>query len=86
LRSDYQTENLLNREIKKHVRKDKMTWRTDKLADLAHTKNVWKQIKFEKQTFSPRFYDLKDIRGNRVPISKKTDAMVEYLFKSNGDL
>ena len=42
-----------------------MTWRTDKLADLAHTKNVWKQIKFEKQTFSPRFYDLKDIRGNR---------------------
>ena len=63
-----------------------MTWRTDKLADLAHTKNVWKQIKFEKQTFSPRFYDLKDIRGNRVPISKKTDAMVEYLFKSNGGL
>jgi hypothetical protein len=58
-----------------------MTWRTDKLADLADTKNVWKQIRFEKQTFSPRFYDLKDIRGNRVPISKKTDAMVEYLFE-----
>ena len=82
VRTDYQTENLLNREIKKHAWKDKISWRTDKLADLTDTKNAWKQIRFEKQAFTPRFYDLKDIRGNRVPISKKADAMAEhYLFE-----
>ena len=29
----------------------------------------------------PRFYDLKDVQGNRVPISKKVDALAEYLFE-----
>ena len=81
MRHDYHIENLLNREIKKHARKDKMTWRTNKLADLTDIKMAWKLIRFEKQTFTPRFYDLKGIRGNRVPISKKADAMAEYLFE-----
>ena len=49
LRSDYHTENLLSREIKKIARKDEMTWRTDKLADLTDKKNVWKQIRFENK-------------------------------------
>ena len=53
LRRDYQTENLLNREIKKHARKDKMTWGTSKLADLTGTKTAWKQIRFEKQIITP---------------------------------
>ena len=29
----------------------------------------------------PKFYDIKDIRGNRVPLSKKADAIAEYLFE-----
>jgi hypothetical protein len=49
LRSDYQTENLLSREIKKLARKDQMTWRTDKLAALTDKKNAWKQIRFENK-------------------------------------
>ena len=63
-----------------------MTWRTDKLADLTDTKNAWKQIRFEKQAFTPRFYGLEDIRGNRVPISKKRMPWQSICLKSNGDL
>ena len=80
-RRDTQAEQVLNREIKKSAKRDKIQWRINKLEDLTDIKNSWKHIKYEKRDYMPKFYDIKDIRGNRVPLSKKADAIAEYLFE-----
>ena len=70
-RRDTQAEQVLNREIKKSAKRDKIQWRISKLEDLTDIKNSWKHIKYETREYTPKFYDIKDIRGNRVPLSKK---------------
>ena len=74
-------EDTLNKDIKKSARQDKLKWRTNKLEDLTDLRSSWKNIKFEKQNFTPNYYSMKDIRGNRVPITKKAEAISEYLFE-----
>ena len=70
-RRDTQAEQVLNREIKKSAKRDKIQWRISKLEDLTDINNSWKHIKYETREYTPKFYDIKDIRGNRVPLSKK---------------
>ena len=77
---DVRAELRLNWEIKKSARRDKLSWKRSNLEDLTDTRKAWKTIRFEKQTFSPKYFAMKDIRGNRVPLSKKADAIAEYLF------
>ena len=53
---DVRAELRLNREIKKSARRDKLSWKRSNLEDLTDTKRVWKTIRFEKQTFSPKYF------------------------------
>lgn len=78
---DAETEAALTREIKKKAKKDKIQWRIRNLENLTDLRHAWKQIKYTKNEYTPRFYDMKDIRGNRVPLSKKAHAVAEYLFE-----
>ena len=72
-------EKRLNREITKNAKHDKQQWKLQKFNDLTDPKECWKQIKHEKSTFTPNYYSMKDIRGNRVPNSEKANAIAEYL-------
>ena len=49
------------------------------LEDVSSARAKWKGVKFEKSTFKPFFYKLKNIHGQSVPLDKKADALVEYL-------
>ena len=72
-------EHRLNKDIAKQAKHDKQNWKVQKLGDLTDRRECWKNIRFEKSTFTPNFYSMKDISGNRVPNSQKTDAIAEYL-------
>ena len=74
-------EKRLNREISRSAKNDRQTWKTQRLGDLTNPRECWKAIKFEKSNFMPNFYNLKDIRGNRVPNSEKANAIAEYLHE-----
>jgi hypothetical protein len=72
-------EHRLNKDIAKQAKHDKQNWKVQKLGDLTDRRECWKNIRFEKSTFTPNFYSMKDISGNRVPNSQKADAIAEYL-------
>ena len=44
-------------EIKKRARRDKLTWKLNKLEDRTDSKAAWKEVRREKQSFMPKFYD-----------------------------
>ena len=72
-------EHRLNKNIAKQAKHDKQNWTVQKLGDLTDRRECWKNIRFEKSTFTPNFYSMKDISGNRIPNSQKADAIAEYL-------
>ena len=80
-RGDAAKEQTLNREIKKGARKDKKSWRLEKLETWSDSRTNWKHIKAEKAEFKPNFYGMKDLDGNRVPMNKKAEALAEYLHQ-----
>ena len=62
-------EHKLNKDTAKQAKHDKQNWKVQK---------CWKNIRLEESTFTPNFYSMKDISGNSVPHSQKTDAIAEY--------
>ena len=72
-------ESRLNKEVSKSAKRDKQQWKLNKLEDLTDCRECWKNIKFEKSNFTPNFYSMKDVHGNRVPNSQKASALADYL-------
>lgn len=80
-RHDHDREKTLNAEIKKQAQADKTAWKIQQLETLTDTRQAWKEIRTTKHNYSPNFYNMKDIRGNRVPMTQKVHALAEYLFE-----
>ena len=74
-------EKVINREIIKQARRDKQNWKLERLQDLTDIKTSWRNIRIEKKETSPKFYNMRDIHGNRVPVNKKADALAQYLHE-----
>jgi hypothetical protein len=61
----------LNKEIAKQARKDGQNFKIQNFEDLTDKRKCWQHIRMEKKVFTPNFYSMRDIRGNRVPDIKK---------------
>ncbi len=79
-RDDHDMEKTLNAEIKKQAKADKTAWKIQQLETLTDTRQAWKQIRTTKKNYSPNFYNMKDIRGNRTSMTQKAHAIAEYLL------
>ena len=42
-------------------------------------KHLWKSVKDQKRKFSPQFIKMKNKEGNHVPLTKRAEAIAEYL-------
>lgn len=80
-RQDHDMEKTLNAEIRKQAKADKTAWKIQQLETLTDTKQAWKEIRATKHNYFPNFYNIKDIRDNRVPMTQKVHAIAEYLFE-----
>ena len=76
-------ENRLNRDIARQARKEQRQFRIQCLEDLSDTRKCWQHIKMERKTFTPNFYSMKDIHGNRTPIENRANSLANYLYSKH---